>query len=69
MSEEQNTWTFKAEEIFEDIDGDKENVNMNIPLEVMEKMGWKEGDTLRILLGDQGTVIIEKAELPKETNG
>jgi formylmethanofuran dehydrogenase subunit D len=69
MSEEQNTWTFKAEDIFEDIEGDKENVNMNIPPEVMEKMGWKEGDTLRILLGDQGTVIIEKAELPKETNG
>lgn len=70
MSEEQkSTWTFKADDIFKDIPGDEKNVIMQIPEEVSEKMGWIPGDTLRILLGDQGTVIIEKAEQPKETNG
>lgn len=63
-----NTFTYKVEDIFEDIPGDKENVNMNIPPEVMEKAGWKEGDTIRVLWGDQGTVIIEKVQ-EEEKNG
>lgn len=58
----ENTWTFKAEEIFEDIPGDLENINMKIPDEIMEKMGWKEGDTIRVLWGDQGTITIEKVD-------
>ena len=63
MSEEQNNkWEFKQEDIFQDIPGDPDNVNMTIPPEIMEKMGWKEGDTIKVLLGDQGTIIIEKAE-------
>jgi len=28
----------------------------------MEKMGWKEGDNIKVKVGDQGTVIIEKVE-------
>ena len=67
MSEQNNTWTFKAEDIFEDIPEDPKNVNMNIPDEIMEKMGWKEGDTIRVLWGDQGTITIEKVE--KENSG
>lgn len=67
MSEQNNTWTFKAEDIFEDIPADPKNVNMNIPDEIMEKMGWKEGDTIRVLWGDQGTITIEKVE--KENSG
>lgn len=63
-----NTKTFKVEEIFEDIDGDPENVLMNIPPEIAEEMNWNPGDTLKILLGDQGTIIIEKVE-EKETDG
>jgi len=62
MSEDRKQWLFKAEEIFEDIPDDPENVNMNIPPEISERMGWKPGDTLKILWGDQGTVIIEKVE-------
>jgi hypothetical protein len=67
MSEQNNTWTFKAEDIFEDIPDDPKNVNMNIPDEIMQKMGWKEGDTIRVLWGDQGTITIEKVE--KENSG
>jgi antitoxin component of MazEF toxin-antitoxin module len=66
MSNEQKTFTFKAEDIFEDIPGDSENINMNIPAEIMESQGWKEGDTVRVLWGDQGTIIIES--VPKEDN-
>jgi hypothetical protein len=31
--------TYKVEDIFEDIEGDPENVNMNIPPENPERMG------------------------------
>lgn len=41
-------FTFKAEEIFEDIEGDDDNVLMNIPPEILEATGWKPGDTLQI---------------------
>jgi len=47
----------KVEEIFEDIEGDDDNVLMNIPPEIMELQGWKEGDTLRIETLDYGLSI------------
>jgi len=60
MSEEQKSWTFKQEDIFENIPDDPENMNMNIPEEVAEQAGIKPGDPIRILWGDQGTIKIEK---------
>jgi hypothetical protein len=67
MSEEQNSWTFKVEDIFEDIPGDPDNINMTIPPEISEKIGLEPGDPVRILWGDQGTIIIEK--IKKESSG
>lgn len=67
MTEEAKRYIYKAEEIFEDIPDDPENVNMNIPDEIADQIGLNPGDTVRILWGDQGTVIIEKAQ--KETDG
>jgi len=58
--------TYKAEEIFQDIPGDDKNVTMTIPPEIMEKQGWKEGDTIKVEIGDKGTIIITKVE---EENG
>lgn len=58
--QENKTWTFKVEDIFEDIPDDPENVIMNIPEEIREAAGLKEGDPIRILWGDQGTIKIEK---------
>lgn len=52
--------TFKAEEIFEDIPGDSDNVIMKIPPEILERNGWKEGDTLNIEVED-GAIVITKA--------
>lgn len=53
---------FKAEEIFTDIPGDDKNINMKIPDEIMESQGWKPGDTIRVEIGDQGTIIITKVD-------
>ena len=51
--------TYKVDEIFEDIEGDTENVLMNIPPEISEQMGWKPGDTLKITT-ENGAISITK---------
>lgn len=51
--------TYLAEEIFEDIPGDPDNVMMKIPPELCEAQGWKEGDVLTIKL-ENGAIIISK---------
>lgn len=56
------SYVYKAEEIFKDIEGDPDNVNMIIPPEILESQGWKIGDKLRFEVGDQGTIIITKPE-------
>jgi len=53
------TFTYTAEDIFEDIPGDPDNVMMKIPPEILERNGWKEGDTLNVKLED-GAIIITK---------
>ena len=53
------TRTFLAEEIFEDIPGDPDNVIMKITPEILEHNGWKEGDTLDITIED-GSLVIKK---------
>ena len=54
-----NTYTFNAEDIFEDIPGDPENVILKFPPEVLEATGWKEGDTLDITL-ENGSIVVKK---------
>jgi hypothetical protein len=56
----QKTWTYNAEDIFEEIPTDLENVMMKIPPEVADEIGLKPGDTVKVLWGDQGTIIIQK---------
>ena len=53
--------TYKVEDIFQDIEGDPDNVNMNIPPEISERMGWTEGDILKITVED-GQISISKKE-------
>jgi len=52
--------TYKVEDIFQDIEGDPDNVNMNIPPEISERMGWTEGDILKITVEDGQISIIKK---------
>lgn len=54
-----NTYTFNAEDIFEDIPGDSENVILKFPPEILEATGWKEGDTLDITL-ENGSIVVKK---------
>jgi AbrB family looped-hinge helix DNA binding protein len=56
--------TYKVEDIFQDIEDDKDNVLMNIPPEISERMGWKPGDVLKITVQD-GQISISK----KDDNG
>lgn len=51
--------TFNAEDIFEEIPGDPENVILKFPPELLEQTGWKEGDTLNIQL-EEGAIVISK---------
>lgn len=54
-----NRIVYNADEIFQDIEGDPENVNMIIPPEIYEKMGWNPGDTLKITV-EKGVISIIK---------
>jgi len=51
--------TYKVEDIFEDIEADPENVLMNIPPEIAERMGWEPGDILKIN-AEEGRIVITK---------
>lgn len=66
---EAKKYIYNAEEIFEDIPDDPNNVNMKIPEEVAKEIGLEPGDTVRVLWGDKGTVVIEKVIKEEETNG
>ena len=59
--------TYKYEDIFEDDPNNPGNVLMTIPPEICEEVGLKPGDPVKILMGDQGTLIIEKVN--EEDNG
>jgi len=54
------TVSYKTEEIFTKIDGDDKNVLLNIPPDIMEKMGWQAGDALLVSVNDDGEIIIQK---------
>jgi hypothetical protein len=60
MMEDKEKFIFTAEEIFQDIPGDSENVMMKFPDEVLALTGWKEGDILDIKVED-GKIIVTKS--------
>ena len=54
--------TYKYRDIFKD---QEEDVIMTLPDEIIEEMKLKPGDNLKILMGDQGTIILEKIDAEK----
>ena len=58
----QTQWTFKAEDIFEKVPNDPKTVVMNIPEEISAEVGLNPGDPVKVLWGDQGTIIVEKID-------
>jgi len=59
IMENNEKFIFTAEDIFQEIPGDPENVMMKFPDEVLALTGWKEGDTLDIKVED-GKIIVNK---------
>jgi hypothetical protein len=57
-----NVKTYPANEIFQDIDGDTDNVLMNIPPEIAEELGWIPGDVLKIEILEGGGISISKVK-------
>jgi AbrB family looped-hinge helix DNA binding protein len=53
---------YPADEIFKDIPGDDENISMVIPDEIMEKMGWGEGDSIVVKVENGGLTIVKAEE-------
>ena len=53
--------TYLVEELFEDIEGDPDNVILNIPPEICESLGWVEGDTIKFKV-ENGSMILEKVQ-------
>jgi hypothetical protein len=51
--------TFRSEDIFEEIPGDPDNIMLKIPPEVLEHMGWKQGDLLDVTF-ENGSIVISK---------
>jgi len=51
---------YKVEDIFKDIEGDPDNVLMNIPPEINEHLGLKEGDILDVTTEDNSIMTFEK---------
>lgn len=54
-----SSMTFNAEDIFEDIPGDPDNVMLKFPPEVIEQTGWQPGDSLTIKV-ENGALIVTK---------
>jgi hypothetical protein len=53
-------YIYNSEDIFQEIDGTKDDVLMNIPPEIAEKMGWQPGDVLQIKIEESGGISITK---------
>lgn len=57
-----NTKTYKYEEIFQTDPNNPEKVLMTIPEAIRKEKGWTEGTTIKISIGDQGTIILSDVE-------
>ncbi len=59
MSNLQPPQFYDVSEIFEDIPGDPEHTMLKIPPEIYEKMGWKEGDSIKVTV-ENGIIHLTK---------
>ena len=49
--------TYYVEELFSDIPGDPANVLLTFPPEIIEQVGWIEGDTIHFEVRDNQLII------------
>jgi|SaaInlLV_10m_DNA_1039704.scaffolds.fasta_scaffold26896_3 antitoxin component of MazEF toxin-antitoxin module len=57
-------YSMKVEDLFEDIEGDPDNVTMMLTDEMMKELGVDIGDFLMVDSNDYGIVIRKKDETP-----
>lgn len=50
-----------AKEVFTPDPDDPEKTILTIPPDILEKSKFKVGDNIKVSIGDQGTIILEKA--------
>lgn len=58
---------WKVEDIFQDIPGDPDNVNMIIPDEIAAYLELNEGDTIQIKMEDGGLVLSKVVDKYEES--
>lgn len=51
-----------AKEVFTQDPDNPEQTILTIPPDLIAKAGFKIGETIKISIGDQGTIILEKAK-------
>lgn len=62
--------TYKVEDIFQDIPGDPDNVNMTIPPEIAEAIGLEPGDVIQIDFDEKNQQLsFKKVDKSKKDNG
>jgi len=63
MEEQVKTYyTLDAKEVFTNDPDNPEQTILTIPPNIIEKVGLKVGDEIKVSIGDQGTIILEKAK-------
>lgn len=53
---------FQAKDVFLPDPDNKDSKILQIPQEYLDDTDWTEGDTIKVSIGDQGTIILEKVE-------
>jgi len=62
MEEQVKTYyTLDAKEVFTNDPDNPEQTILTIPPDVIAKAGFKIGETIKISIGDKGTIILERA--------
>lgn len=57
---------YRVDEIFKDIDGDPDNVLLQLPPEICEEVGWEPGTVLSIEVDLEKGIILKKIDNGKE---
>ena len=55
---------FQAKDVFLPDPDNKHSKILKIPQEYLDDTDWSEGDTIKVSIGDQGTIMLEKVEKP-----
>lgn len=56
------SYTFDAKEILINDPNDPNHSILQIPDHIMKEQGWGPGTEVKVLLGDQGTIIIQEVK-------